>query len=62
MNRPAATQAQLDLIYRNTHSDYKAVSADGVRRILVCRGPTCLVPLEELTSEEVAKRLPKPKA
>jgi len=56
-----ATKAQLDLIYRNTHSDYKGVFSNGVRMILVCRGSTCLVPLEELTSEEVAKRLPKSK-
>jgi hypothetical protein len=55
------SKAQLDLIYRNTHSDYKAVSLGGVRMILVCRGATCLVPLEELTAEEVAKRLPKSK-
>lgn len=58
---PTATKAQLDLIYRNTHSDYKGVFADGVRMILVCRGATCLVPLEDLTSEEVAKRLPMSK-
>lgn len=58
----AATKAQLDQIYRNTHSDYKGVSPDGVRMILVCRGSTCLVPLEELTHEEVSQRLPKPKA
>ncbi|HHN1487310.1 TPA: hypothetical protein ACRNDU_006619 [Pseudomonas aeruginosa] len=56
-----ATKAQLDLIYRRTHNDYKGVSADGVRMILVCRGATCLVPLDDLTPEEVAQRLPKPK-
>ena len=55
------TKAQLDLIYRSTHSVYKGVSADGVRMILVCRGATCLVPLEDLTPEEVAQRLPKHK-
>lgn len=32
------TKAQLDQIYRNTHSDYKGLSEDGVRMILVCRG------------------------
>lgn len=55
------TKAKLDLIYRNTPKDYKLVSKDGVRMILVCRGATVLVSLEELTEEEVAKRLPKPK-
>jgi hypothetical protein len=56
------TKAQLDLIYRRTHYDYKGVSEDGVRMILVCRGATCLVPLDDLTPEEIAQRLPKPKA
>lgn len=53
-----ATKAQLDQIYSNTHADYKGVYADGVRMILVCRGSTCLVPLEDLTAEEIQKHLP----
>ncbi len=55
------TKAQLDQIYRNTHSDYKGLSEDGVRMILVCRGATCLVALEDLTPEEASKRLPRSK-
>ncbi|GAB0078632.1 hypothetical protein TOC8171_40360 [Pseudomonas syringae] len=53
------TKAQLDQIYRNTHSDYKGLSEDGVRRFWFAGGATCLVALEDLTPEEVSKRLPR---
>lgn len=52
-----STPTQLDKIYKNTHPDFKGVLPDGVRTILVCRGATCLVALEELTQEEVEQRL-----
>lgn len=56
-----ATKTQLDRIFQSTHSDYKAVSNCGTRMILVCRGATTLVALEDLTADEVAQRLRKPK-
>lgn len=59
MKKP--TSAQLDQIYKNTHADFKGVLPDGTRTILVCRGATCLVALEDLTSEEVAQRLARNK-
>lgn len=55
MNKPTA--AQLDEIYKSTHADFKGVLPDGTRTILVCRGATQLVALEDLTTEEVAQRL-----
>lgn len=57
----AHRKSLLEMIYRNTHSDYKGVLPDGTRVILVCRGATCLVTLEELTDDEIAQRLPKRK-
>ena len=57
----AATKVQLDRIFQSTHGDYKTVSDCGTRMILVCRGATTLVALEDLTADEVAQRLRKPK-
>ena len=51
------TKAQQDLIYQNTHSDYKWVYQDGTRAILVCRGATTIVALQDLTPDEVTQRL-----
>lgn len=48
----------LALIYRHTSRDYKGRLADGTRSVMVCRGATCLVPLEALTDAEIADRLP----
>lgn len=48
---------QLRLIYRHTFRDYKG-RTNGVQSILVNRGATCLVPLEQLTDAEIADRLP----
>lgn len=53
--------ADLALIYRHTHRDFKGKLADGARSMLVNRGATCLVPLEHLTAEEIAQRLPSAK-
>jgi hypothetical protein len=55
------TPAQLDQIFKNTHADFKGVLPDGTRTILVCRGVTCLVALEDLTPDEVAQRLARNK-
>lgn len=55
MHKP--TPEQLDQIFKNTHADFKGVFPDGTRTILVCRGATCIVALEDLTPEEVAQRL-----
>ena len=55
------TPSQLDQIYKGTHADFKGVLPDGTRTILVCRGATCLVALEDLTPEEVAQRLARNK-
>lgn len=55
------TPTQLDQIYKNTHPDFKGALPDGTRTILVCRGATCLVALEDLTPEEVAQRLARNK-
>lgn len=59
MNKP--TPAQLNQIFQKTHSDFKGVLPDGTRTIMMCRGRTCLVALEDLTPEEVAKLLPQTK-
>lgn len=48
--------AALDLIWRDTHADFKG-TMDGVRTILVLRGGTCLVALDGLTDNEIADRL-----
>ena len=60
-NDTKATKAQLDQIYRKTHKDFKGTLPDGTRTIMVCRGATVLVALEDLTPEEIAQRLPKTK-
>lgn len=55
MHKP--TPAQLDQIFKNTHADFKGVLPDGTRTILVCRGATCIVALDDLTPDEVEQRL-----
>lgn len=52
---------QLEAVYRNTHSDFKG-KIGGVRTIMVCRGGTMLVALENLTDQEIADRLPRKRA
>jgi len=52
-------QRKLNAVYRVTSPDYKGRGADGVRRIMVYRQGTCSVPLELLTDEEIASRLPR---
>ena len=59
MRKPTA--AQLDQIYKNTHADFKGVLPDGTRTVLMCRGGTCLVALEDLTPEEVEQWLARHK-
>ena len=54
---PEERKAALKLIYRHTHKDYKG-KIDGKPSILVCRGGTCLVMLDDLTDAEIAERLP----
>ena len=54
---PEERKAALKLIYRHTHKDYKG-KIDGKPSILVCRGGTCLVMLEDLTDAEIADKLP----
>ncbi len=51
----AERQRKLEAIWRNTHHDYKGETG-GVRKILVCRGATCLVPVMELTEHEIEQR------
>ena len=44
-------------IWRETHRDYKG-KLNGVKTIMVNRkGATCLVPLEQLTEDEIKKRV-----
>lgn len=47
---------KLDLIYNHTHEDFKG-HIDGYRTILVFRAGTCLVHLDQLTDDEIAKNL-----
>lgn len=50
---------QLKAIWRTTHRDYRGM-LDGQRTILVLRqGGTHLVPLTNLTDDEIARKLPK---
>lgn len=58
-------KAKLALIYRWTHSDYKGRAGEqwgeadrGKPTLLVNRGGTCLVLLENLTDEEINNKLP----
>lgn len=48
----------LALIYRHAPRDYKGRLPDGTRTIMVCRGATCIVPVDSLTDAEMADRLP----
>jgi len=53
---------KLDLIYKNTHRDYKG-EYNGERSILALReGGTTIVPLSQLTDAEIESRLPKSEA
>lgn len=53
------TKAQkLALIYRHTHKDFKGNRPDFGKSVLVFRDGTCLVPLDQLTDEEIADKLP----
>lgn len=52
-------KAALAVIWRNTHRDFKGTLEDGTKSILIYRQGTCLVPLEALTDQEIADRLPK---
>ncbi|QBC45873.1 hypothetical protein [Iodobacter fluviatilis] len=47
---------KLALIFKHTHHDYKS-HTDGVKAILVCRGATAIVPMEQLTDAEIAARI-----
>jgi hypothetical protein len=42
----------LVLIWRHKHRDFKSV-IEGKKFVMVCRGGTCLVELEDLTDEEI---------
>lgn len=60
-----ARKVLLRLIYRWTHSDFKGRAGErwgvpdrGKPTILVNRGGTCLVLLENLTDEEINNKLP----
>jgi hypothetical protein len=49
---------QLALIYRHTSRDYRG-KLNGEKTILVnINGATCLVKLDELTDDEIARKLP----
>lgn len=50
-------QKQLELIFKHTHADYKG-KLDGEKSIMIMRdGRTCIVPMSQLTDEEIAKEL-----
>jgi len=51
---------KLAAVWRTTHRDYKG-TIDGVRSIMVLRGGTTLVALDDLTDAEIESRLPKVK-
>lgn len=50
-------EQKLDLIYKNTHSDFKGIIG-GARTMLMFRGGSCIVSLNDLTDEEIARDLP----
>lgn len=50
--------AKLNLIYRHTHRDYRGSGKGPARTILVLRGTTSLILLDELTDAEIADKLP----
>lgn len=55
------TRAQkLDLIWNRTPRDYRS-EIGGQRAILVNRNGTTVVPLDDLTDEEISRRLPRQK-
>jgi hypothetical protein len=50
-------EIKLQMIWKKTHRDFKG-KVEGKRSILVNReGATCLVPLTDLTDEEIERRL-----
>lgn len=50
------TATQLAAVWKKIHADYKLISADGTKSILILRNNgTTLVPLSELTVDEVSK-------
>jgi hypothetical protein len=51
-------EAKLNLIYRHTHRDYKGSGKGPARTILVYRGGTALVLLDNLTEDEINLKLP----
>lgn len=55
---PASRGAQLRLIYRWTHRDYKTSTARVCSIMLMRAGKTMLVQLDDLTDAEIAERLP----
>ena len=56
-NAEISRKEALTLIYRHTHRDFK-LSVYGVKTVLVLRGTTCLVGLEDLTDVEIMNKLP----
>lgn len=57
MNDELDRATKLKLIYRHTHKDYKGTLPDGTQTVLVCRGGTCLVALNDLTDAEIADKI-----
>lgn len=60
-------QQKLDLIYKHTHPDYKGIAGgqfgeafEGKRMVMINlpSGSTALVPLDMLTDEQIAEKLP----
>lgn len=49
---------KLKLIYKHNHADFKGI-LDGEKSLMMWRDSgSCLVPLSQLTDEEIAKELP----
>lgn len=49
---------QVRLIWRHTHRDYKGTLPDGTRTVMVFRSGSTLVPLADLTPEEIDGMMP----
>lgn len=45
----------LAAIWKKTHRDYKGRLEDGTKTIMVYRNGTCLVALDDLTDDEIAR-------
>lgn len=56
MNKELTREQKLKLIYRHTHKDYKGTT-HGVKTILVFRNGTCLVRLDDLTDDEIGRKI-----